>query len=103
MILPRCEAPREKHFLIIWFCFVSGFEEQTSFGPHVIKVMDEDMLTRVCQKYEKMGHSVQLKTNIIKLNQIKSDTCLQEEVIFDKMIHTIFKDLIAKNSKVLLK
>ena len=89
--------------MIIWFCFISGFEEQTSFGPHVIKVMDEDMLTRVCQKYEKMGHSVQLKTNIIKLNQIKSDTCLQEEVIFDKIIHTIFKDLIAKNSKVLLK
>ena len=52
--------------------------------------MDEDMLTRVCQKYEKMGHSVQLKTNIIKLNQIKSDTCLQEEVIFDKKkIHSI--------------
>ena len=44
--------------------------------------MDDDMLTRVCQKYEKMGHSVQLKTNIIKLNQIKSDTCLQEEVIY---------------------
>ena len=42
--------------------------------------MDEDMLTRVCQKYEKMGHTVQLKNNIIKLNQIKSETCLQEEV-----------------------
>ena len=68
-------------YLILILLF-SGFEDQTSFGPHVIKVMDEDMLTRVCQKYEKMGHSVQLKTNIIKLNQIKSDTCLQEEVTF---------------------
>ena len=58
----------------------NGFEESTSFGPHVIKVMDEDMLDRVCQKYKKMGHSVQLRNNIIKLNQIKSDTCLQEEV-----------------------
>merc|ERR1712241_1660705 len=59
----------------------NGFEESTSFGPHVIKVMDEDMLTRVCQKYEKMGHTVQLKNNIIKLNQIKSETCLQEEAM----------------------
>jgi uncharacterized protein (UPF0248 family) len=66
----------------------NGFEESTSFGPHVIKVMDEDMLDRVCQKYKKMGHSVQLKNNIIKLNQIKSDTCLQEEVMtnFNAMI-----------------
>jgi len=66
----------------------NGFEESTSFGPHVIKVMDEDMLDRVCQKYKKMGHNVQLKSNIIKLNQIKSDTCLQEEVMtnFNAMI-----------------
>merc|ERR1711936_1381237 len=66
----------------------NGFEESTSFGPHVIKVMDEDMLDRVCQKYKKMGHSVQLRNNIIKLNQIKSDTCLQEEVMtnFNAMI-----------------
>ena len=75
----------------VWFCTISGFEEQTSFGPHVIKVMDDDMLTRVCQKYEKMGHSVQLKTNIIKLNQIKSDTCLQEEVIY-MYIHSLLPE-----------
>ena len=59
----------------------NGIEEgTTSFGPHVIKVMDEEMLARVCQKYEKMGNTVQMKGNIIKLNQIKSDTCLQQEV-----------------------
>ena len=33
----------------------NGNEEETSKSPHVIKVMDEDMLARVCQKYEKMG------------------------------------------------
>ena len=68
--------------------------------------MDEDMLTRVCQKYEKMGHSVQLKTNIIKLNQIKSDTCLQEEVIFYNKINTIYTFSLAiwcYNSIVLIK
>ena len=57
-----------------------GNEEGTILGPHVIKVMDKDMLDRVCQKYENMGHSIQMKNNIIKLNQIKSETCLQEEV-----------------------
>merc|ERR1711997_857279 len=35
----------------------NGFEEGTSYGPHVIKVMDEDMLARVCQKYETSGSS----------------------------------------------
>ena len=55
-------------------------KEVTILGPHVIKVMDKEMLDRVCQKYEKMGHSVQMKNNIIKLNQIQSETCLQEEV-----------------------
>jgi len=59
----------------------SSLEETTGFGPHVIKVMDEEMLSRVCQKYEKMGHSVQLKNNIIKLNVIKANTCLQEEIL----------------------
>lgn len=82
----------------------NGFEETTSFGPHVIKVMDEDMLTRVCQKYEKMGHSVQLKTNIIKLNQIKSDTCLQEEVMtnFNAMLleHTDVTLVSTNNQEV---
>jgi hypothetical protein len=82
----------------------NGFEEQTSFGPHVIKVMDDDMLTRVCQKYEKMGHSVQLKTNIIKLNQIKSDTCLQEEVMtnFNAMLleHTDVTLVSTNNQEV---
>ena len=58
----------------------NGFEEDKTMAPHVIKVMDEDMLARVCQKYEKMGHSVQMKNNIIKLNQIKSETSLQQEV-----------------------
>ena len=91
-------------FWCIWFCSISGFEEQTSFGPHVIKVMDEDMLTRVCQKYEKMGHSVQLKTNIIKLNQIKSDTCLQEEVMtnFNAMLleHTDVTLVSTNNQEV---
>merc|ERR1712038_258491 len=67
----------------------NGFEEGTSYGPHVIKVMDEDMLARVCQKYEKMGHSVQLKNNIIKLNQIKSDTCLQEEAMNNYLNNTL--------------
>jgi len=67
----------------------NGFEESTSFGPHVIKVMDEDMLSRVCQKYEKMGHTVQLKNNIIKLNQIKSDTCLQEEAMNNYLNNTL--------------
>jgi len=67
----------------------NGFEESTSFGPHVIKVMDEDMLSRVCQKYEKMGHTVQLKNNIIKLNQIKSDTCLQEEAMNNFINNTL--------------
>ena len=59
----------------------NGFEEDTSKAPHVIKVMDQDMLARVCQKYEKMGHNVQLKDKVIKLNQIKSDTSLQQEVM----------------------
>ena len=52
------------------------------FGPHIIKMgqYDEEMLNRVCQKYQKMGHSVQLKGNIIKLNVIKAKQCLQEEI-----------------------
>lgn len=50
------------------------------FGPHIIKVMDAEMLDRVCQKYEKMGHSVQLNGCILKLNVIKGTTCLQEEI-----------------------
>ena len=60
-------------------------KEVTILGPHVIKVMDKEMLDRVRQKYEKMGHSVQMKDNIIKLNQIKSETCLQEEVCKQKL------------------
>ena len=65
------------------------FDEQ-QFGPHVIKMgqYDDDMLDRVVQKYKKMGHSVQLRNNIIKLNQIKSDTCLQEEVSL--LLNSIF-------------
>merc|ERR1712038_2077917 len=82
----------------------NGFEEGTSYGPHVIKVVDEDMLARVCQKYEKMGHSVQLKNNIIKLNQIKSETCLQEEVMtnFNAMLleHTDVTLISTNNQEV---
>merc|ERR1719495_1172369 len=37
-------------------------------------------MERVCQKYKKMGYSVQMKGNIIKLNVINAQTCLQEEV-----------------------
>lgn len=59
----------------------SSLDQDNGFGPHVIKVMDQEMLNRVCQKYEKMGHTVQLKNNIIKLNLIKANTCLQEEVL----------------------
>jgi len=55
-------------------------DDTHGFGPHIIKVMDQDMLDRVCQKYEKMGHSVQRSNNIIKLNVIKASTCLQEEI-----------------------
>ena len=56
--------------------------EEGGFGPHVIKMghYDEAMMERVCQKYKKMGYSVQMKGNIIKLNVIAAQTCLQEEV-----------------------
>jgi len=57
--------------------------ENTGFGPHIIKMgqHDADMLDRVVHKYKKMGHSVQLKNSIIKLNVIKAAHCLQEEVM----------------------
>jgi len=60
----------------------SGSLEEGGFGPHVIKMghYDEAMMERVCQKYKKMGYSVQMKGNIIKLNVINAQTCLQEEV-----------------------
>ena len=60
----------------------SGSLEEGGFGPHVIKMghYDEAMMERVCQKYKKMGYSVQMKGNIIKLNVIAAQTCLQEEV-----------------------
>ena len=53
--------------------------EEGGFGPHVIKMghYDEAMMERVCQKYKKMGYSVQMKGNIIKLNVINAQTCLQ--------------------------
>ena len=61
----------------------NGIVEGRGFdvGPHVYTVMDDNMLARVCQKYEAMGHTVQMKNKFIKLNQIKSDTSLQQEVV----------------------
>merc|ERR1719510_1905196 len=52
------------------------FDEQ-QFGPHIIKMgqYDDDMLDRVVQKYKKMGHTVQKKEQIIKLNLIQATTC----------------------------
>ena len=57
----------------------AGSLEEGGFGPHVIKMghYDEAMMERVCQKYKKMGYSVQMKGNIIKLNVINAQTCLQ--------------------------
>merc|ERR1711963_1259788 len=48
------------------------------FGPHIIKMgpYDDSTLNRVCAKYKKMGHSVQLQNNIIK-----SSICLQDELM----------------------
>jgi len=53
------------------------------FGPHIIKMgpYDDSTLNRVCAKYKKMGHSVQLQNNIIKLNVIKANICLQDELM----------------------
>jgi len=53
------------------------------FGPHIIKMgpYDDSTLNRVCAKYKKMGHSVQLQNNIIKLNVIKASICLQDELM----------------------
>ena len=55
----------------------------SGFGPHIIKMGqdDKDILDRVASKYKKMGHTVQLNGSLIKLNVIKADGCLQEEIM----------------------
>merc|ERR1711993_126485 len=71
------------------------FDEQ-QFGPHIIKMgqYDDDMLDRVVQKYKKMGHTVQKKDQIIKLNLIQSTTCLQEEMMATYTDHMDHSDII---------
>merc|ERR1711981_785592 len=75
------------------------FDEQ-QFGPHVIKMgqYDDDMLDRVVQKYKKMGHSVQQKQQIIKLNLIKATTCLQEEMMATYTDHMDHSDITLVSS-----
>ena len=66
--------------------------EEGGFGPHVIKMghYDEAMMERVCQKYKKMGYSVQMKGNIIKLNVINAQTCLQVNL---STVNIVFRNL----------
>ena len=84
----------------------NGFGESRGFdvGPHVYKVMDDNMLAAVCQKFKKIGHSVQMKNNIIKLNQMESDTSLQHEVMtnFDASLleHTDVTLVSSNNQEV---
>ena len=50
-----------------------------------------DDMDRVVQKYKKLGHTVQQKNQIIKLNLITATTCLQEEMMAnytDNMDHS---------------
>ena len=75
------------------------FDEQ-QFGPHIIKMgqYDDDMLDRVVQKYKKMGHTVQKKEQIIKLNLIQSTTCLQEEMMATYTDHMDHSDITLVSS-----
>jgi len=76
--------------------------DDPGFGPHIIKMgqYDEEMLNRVATKYRQMGHSVQMKDTLIKLNVIKASSCLQEEVMeaFEgKMLEHTDMTLVASN------
>ena len=58
-------------------------QDDKEYRPHVIKIglqYDTEMLNQVCQKYKKMGHTVQMQNRLIKLNCINASVCLQEEI-----------------------
>ena len=70
-----------------------GVKEEPKCSPHVINMgqSDDDQVDRIVQKYKKLGHTIQRKKQIIKLNLITATTCLQEEMMAnytDNMDHS---------------